>query len=219
MTFATFTPSASLSTMLRIGSQSEHRNAESSNFMSELLAGRVGRAGYACYLGMLREVYAALELTEAGLRRDPLAAAVIDRDLHRLTALDDDVAFWSRDSPVQVDSPAVQAYVSRILACGSWGGLFIAHHYTRYLGDLSGGQAISRILRREFGLGDQGVAFYEFAAISKRKPYKDAYRARLDALPLDQAERVRVLTEVKDVFALNCGMFVELSARLPEFQR
>ena len=36
-----------LSTLLREGSAAEHREAEPSSFMSELLAGRVNAAGYA----------------------------------------------------------------------------------------------------------------------------------------------------------------------------
>lgn len=90
--------------------------------------------------------------------------------------------------------------------------LFVAHHYTRSLGDLSGGQAIGRILARTYELEQpQGVEFYDFVAIPKPKPYKDAYRARLDALPLDEAGRHVVLAEVKDVFALNGALFAELT--------
>jgi hypothetical protein len=73
----------------------------------------------------------------------------------------------------------------------------VAHHYTRYLGDLSGGQAIGRIIGREFGLdGGVGTAFYSFSEVPKPKLYKDAYRARLDALPLDDVQRARVLARL-----------------------
>lgn len=206
----------SLSSLLRTGSQAEHTAAESSSFMSELLAGRVNAAGYAHYLVLLRRVYEALEGTAATLTMDPLAAAVIDPVIERLAAIDADLDHWGR---VEVASPAADAYVDRIRASGSWGGLFVAHHYTRYLGDLSGGQAIGRILSREFGLDGVGVAFYEFAGVPKPKLYKDAYRSRLDALPLDVAERERVLAEVKTVFSLNGGLFAELTTHLPTYAR
>jgi len=98
--------------------------------------------------------------------------------------------------------------------------LFVAHHYTRYLGDLSGGQAIGRILARTFGLeDDRGIAFYQFDAVPKPKPYKDEYRARLDALPLTAADQQRVVEEVKVVFGLNGALFAELSTQLPRFAR
>ncbi len=207
-----------LSALLREGSTAEHRDAEGSSFMTELLAGRVSREGYAVYLSCLRRVYAALEEgAAASLATDPIASAVIDPRLDRLAAIDADLEFWG--GPVAHVSPATDAYVSRIQRAAAWGGTFVAHHYTRYLGDLSGGQAIGRLLAREFDLDGAGVAFYAFPEIPKPKPYKDAYRERLDALPLDAAEQQRVLAEVKGVFGLNGALFSELSAQLPAWRR
>jgi heme oxygenase len=62
-----------------------------------------------------------------------------------------------------------------------------------------------------------GVAFYEFDQIQKPKPYKDAYRARLDALPLVDADKHRLLDEVRLAFALNGAVFGELGQRLDEY--
>ncbi len=93
----------------------------------------------------------------------------------------------------------------------------MAHHYTRYLGDLSGGQAIGRILERSFELDGQGLEFYEFPV--RPKPYKDAYRDRLDGLGLDDDEIDRVVDEVKLAFALNQRVFDELAANLPAYRR
>ena len=93
----------------------------------------------------------------------------------------------------------------------------MAHHYTRYLGDLSGGQAIGRVLDRAFGLNGAGLSFYEFPM--RPKPYKDGYRARLDGLDLDQGDIARVVDEVKVAFALNQAVFDELTANLPAYRR
>ncbi len=213
------TEATALSTLLRDGSRVEHTEAESSTFMAELLAGRVNAAGYSHYLSLLERVYAALESTASQLVDDPIASAVIDPRLERLAAIKADLAFWCGGDVPTIDSPATDAYVARIEASAEWGGLFVAHHYTRYLGDLSGGQAIGRILTREFDLDGSGVEFYQFAAIPKPKPYKDAYRARLDGLALDAAERERVLDEVKVVFTLNGGLFREISQCLDQYRR
>jgi heme oxygenase len=217
MTATAETQAASLSALLRAGSQAEHTAAEGSTFMSELLAGRIDAAGYAHYLALLRRVYEALEGTAAELGGDPVASAVIDPAVERLAAIDADLDHWGR---VTVDSPATDAYVARIRASAAWGGLFVAHHYTRYLGDLSGGQAIGRIIAREFDLADGvGTAFYDFEHVPRPKLYKDAYRARLDALPLDDAQRQRVLDEVRTVFALNGGLFAEMTTHLDTYRR
>ena len=215
---------APLSTAMRDGSKIEHEAAENSSFMSELLAGRINEAGYAAYLLRLRVVYDALESAGRNHHEDPLVGAVHDQDLERLAALDEDLDHWFSlaGAPAggrHVDSPAASAYAARITATAEWGGLYVAHHYTRYLGDLSGGQAIGRILDREFDLGGRGIAFYSFPAVPKPKPYKDAYRARLDALGTTPEEKTRIVTEVQAAFRLNRAMFAELGEQLETFRR
>ena len=211
---------APLSAAMRDGSKTEHEAAENSTFMGELLAGRINEAGYAAYLLRLRVVYDALESVGRTHHNDPLVGAVHDQDLERLAALDADLDHWAPGVDRAVDSPAAAAYAERILATApEWGGLYVAHHYTRYLGDLSGGQAIGRILDREFDLGGRGIAFYAFPAVPKPKPYKDAYRARLDALGTTPEEKARIVTEVQAAFQLNRALFAELGDQLETFRR
>ena len=217
----------SLSTAMREGSKAEHEAAEHSAYMSELLDGRLNEQGYADYLLRLRVVYAALEQAVRTHADDVLVAAVHDPALERLAAIDADLDHWAPDRSRDLDpteSPAATAYRERILAAGAqaaagWGGALVAHHYTRYLGDLSGGQAIGRILDRSFELDGAGIAFYGFAEIPKPKPYKDGYRARLDAIGLSDADVGRVVDEVKVVFTLNQALFVELGGHLAAYRR
>lgn len=207
-----------LAAAMKDGSRIEHEAAENSAFVSELLAGRVNEAGYADYLRRLRTVYAALEQAVAEARDDRLIAPFYDPAIERLAALDADLAHWAPGTSHQVDSPAADAYAARLRAA-DWGGALLAHHYTRYLGDLSGGQAIGKILGRTFGLDGAGLAFYEFPDVPKPKPYKDGYRARLDGLALSDAEVARVVDEVKVAFDLNRALFAELAENLPGYAR
>jgi heme oxygenase len=212
------TPGA-LSAAMREGSMAEHKAAEGSNFVESLLAGRVDERGYVAFLGRLRTIYAALESVGRSLAGDPVAGAVHDPVLERLEAIDDDLDFWSGGTHPLVSSKAADAYAARIEASAEWGGLYVAHHYTRYLGDLSGGQAFRAVLQREFDLTDRGVGFYTFAEVPKPKRYKDAYRARLDALGLGAADQQRVVDEVKVAFTLNQQLFAELNASLDSWVR
>jgi len=212
-------PISTLSAAMREGSQLEHQEAEDSTFMSELLGGRVNETGYADYLLRLRGIYDAMEQTVRAHAGDPVVAAVHDADLERLAAIDADLAHWAPGRSTDIDSPAMDAYRERLFQAGEWGGLLVAHHYTRYLGDLSGGQAIGRILDRTFELDGSGIAFYAFPAIPKPKPYKDAYRARLDALGLDTAQVQRVVEEVKVAFRLNQALFSELGHNIDGYRR
>ncbi|GAA1133993.1 biliverdin-producing heme oxygenase [Nocardioides aquiterrae] len=207
--------STSLSAAMRLGSRAEHEQAEEAPFVTDLLAGRVGEQGYAEYLLRLRAVYDALEGAVRAHADDPAVAAVHDPDLERVPALDADLDHWLPDGPRTVASPAVTAYRERLEHARAWGPLLAAHHYTRYLGDLSGGQAIGRVVDRTFGLAGRGVAFYDFPAIPRPKPYKDAYRARLDALGLSPVQTARVVDEVRAAFRLNHGLFAELVDSLP----
>lgn len=205
-----------LSVAVREGSRVDHEAAEGSAFVTGLLAGRVDREGYATYLRRLRAVYAAMESVGRAHRSDPWVAAVHDPALERLDAIDADLAVWSPAGPADERTPAVTAYVERLEATSDWGGLFVAHHYTRYLGDLSGGQAIGRTLRGAFDLtGVEGTRFYAFPAIPRVKPYKDAYRARLDALAADDEQVSRVVAEVRVAFRLNRALLDELGRDVP----
>ncbi|GAA5148209.1 biliverdin-producing heme oxygenase [Nocardioides marinquilinus] len=216
---------ASLSAAMRDGSRAEHEAAEGSAFMTELLEARLPASGYAEYLLRLRVVYATLEDAVRRHAGDPLVAAVHDPALERLAALDADLAHWAPGrAHDDLDSPAAEAYRAHLddaarRAAGGWGGGLVAHHYTRYLGDLSGGQAIGRILERGYDTHGAGVAFYAFDAVPKPKPYKDAYRARLDALALDAQAVAAVVDDVRAVFGLNQALFAELGERLGTYPR
>jgi heme oxygenase len=226
MTGTTTVEILSLSTAMREGSKTEHEAAEGSSFMAELLEGRLTAVAYTDYLARYRGVYADMEHAVRAHAADPLVAAVADAALERLDAIDADLAHWAPgvDPSAPIDSPAATAYRDRLHAAAEqastgWGGALVAHHYTRYLGDLSGGQAIGRILDRSFDLDGDGISFYDFVEIPKPKPYKDAYRARLDSLGLDTGDIARVVDEVKVVFALNQAVFVELGANLDAYRR
>lgn len=220
MTIATparTSPEETLSAAMKKGSAIEHEQAEGSSFMSALLDGRMDADGYIAYLQRLRVVYAALESTAQTLADDPIASPVIDTALNRLSTIDADLAHWAPDGAPAFSSPAAAAYAERITDSTSWAGAFVAHHYTRYLGDLSGGQAIGRILDRSFDLDGGGISFYAFDEIGKVKPYKDRYRDRLDAIgaQMDVSERERLVDEVRLAFTFNQALFAELSELYP----
>jgi heme oxygenase len=193
---------------MKDGSAAEHEAAEQSSFVSELLDGRVSAGGYSEYLLRLRVVYAALEEAVRARRHDAMVAAVYDPALERLSAIDADLEHWQPGAVRAVDSPAATAYGERLGAL-DWGGSLVAHHYTRYLGDLSGGRIIRNALARTFDLDGDGLAFYEFPV--RAKPFKDSYRARLDALCPGVEDIDRIVDEVKIAFGLNRALLEELA--------
>lgn len=88
----------------------------------------------------------------------------------------------------------------------------MAHHYTRCLGDLSGGQILRDKAERTWGFerkGD-GVRFYVFEGIANPAAFKRSYREKLDAIPADELERQRIVSECKWAYSLNTAVFREL---------
>ena len=84
------------------------------------------------------------------------------------------------------------------------------HHYTRYLGDLSGGQILRNIAKNSLKLNDGGLDFYEFPEIENKKEFKDHYRATLNTLPVSESQLSAIVSEANYAFRLNMFMFEEL---------
>jgi heme oxygenase len=193
-----------------------HGESEGASFMSDLMTGKGTRDDYIALVAQHFFVYEALEAAGAEFAHDPVAAPFLSDQLTRMPALEADLAFllgddWrSRIEPL----PTTQRYVDRIhrLVAEHWAGGFVAHHYTRYLGDLSGGQVIRRIMQRQFGFETNGVGFYLFDQIASPKEFKQTYREQLDAAGWDGAERERVIDEVLTAYRLNTELFDDLAA-------
>jgi len=208
------------STVIRTASQAQHTTAENSAFMSDLLGGRLGVTAYARYTEQLWFVYRALEEGAARLAGDPVAGPFLSAELFRVAALERDLDHllgtdWRRRaSPL----PATARYAARIAeTADGWPAGYVAHHYTRYLGDLSGGQVIRGIAERTWGFprkGD-GVRFYVFDGIENPAAFKREYRALLDRLPLGELERQRVVDECRRAFDLNTAVFADLAGLFP----
>ncbi|MEU9060383.1 biliverdin-producing heme oxygenase [Streptomyces sp. NPDC048430] len=214
---ATTTP---FSTLIRTASHEQHTEAESSTFMSDMLGGRLGVDAYTRYTEQLWFVYRALEDGAEALREDPVAGPFVQPELMRTAALERDLTHlrgegWREGlEPL----PATAAYAARVAECArEWSAGYVAHHYTRYLGDLSGGQIIRGTAEKTWGFdrkGD-GVRFYVFEQISNPAAFKREYRELLDAVNADDLEKQRVIDECKRAFALNTAVFRELGEVFP----
>ncbi|MEV4923609.1 biliverdin-producing heme oxygenase [Streptomyces roseoverticillatus] len=212
--------STPFSTLIRTASHEQHTEAENSTFMSDMLGGRLGVDAYRRYTEQLWFVYRALESTAGSLADDPVAGPFLRPELARTTELERDLAHlggpdWrSGLEPL----PATARYAARIEECArDWPAGYVAHHYTRYLGDLSGGQIIRGTAEKTWGFARKGdgVRFYVFEAIGNPAAFKREYRELLDALPVDDLEKQRVVDECKRAFALNTAVFQDLGREFP----
>ncbi|MEC3913789.1 biliverdin-producing heme oxygenase [Nocardia sp. CDC160] len=205
------------STLIRTATEQQHNEAEHSTFMRDLLTGQLGVEAFYRYTSQLWFVYAALEKRSEALASDPVAGPFVKPELARLASLEADLAHlggenW-RDELTAL--PATAAYAARVEECASeWPAGYVVHHYTRYLGDLSGGQVIRGTAEKLWNLpkkGD-GVRFYVFEEIGNPAAFKREYRESLDRLPLEGSEVDRVLDEARLAFTMNTDVFRELGA-------
>lgn len=207
---------AGFSGELRSATWKDHGDSEHSTFMEDIMRGRAGRADYANLVAQHYFVYEALEAASEQLTADDRYAVFHPAELVRLPALEHDLQFLLGDGwREQIAAvPATEAYVARIreIAAESWVPGIIAHHYTRYLGDLSGGQAISRLVARQHGFERDGVAFYDFAELGPIPHFKKRYREALDVLgtELSEGERRRMVDEVREAYRFNTQTFHDL---------
>ncbi|MCP2342601.1 biliverdin-producing heme oxygenase [Actinomadura rupiterrae] len=195
---------------LRAATRRDHDEIQGSAFLTDLVEGRLDRAAYARYLGQLCHIYDALEDLTDRWAADPVTAAFDLPGLRRRDALHADLAHFQGRPGAPVPTAATRRYVAAIRAAGKRRGGFVAHHYIRYMGDLSGGQYMGQQIRKVFGLQDgaDGARFYAFPG--KPKSYKDRYRAQLDRAPWDAAERAHLIAEVRRAYRLNADLTAAL---------
>lgn len=220
------TAAASFSAELKSATAKVHEEAEHSTFMDTLLRGgldpKVGTSAVAALHAQYLHVYAALEDAIAAHAGSELLAPLHDVRLNRTAALRADLEALEAQG-VQFSrepSEATKAYVDELRALGAEdsreaAAALAGHHYVRYLGDLSGGQVVERLVSRAYSISTDDLSFYHFD-IPKPKVYKDSYRAALDALPLAGAERARALDGAAHAFAHNTALFRALEPVVSE---
>jgi heme oxygenase len=210
--------SVNLATQLREGTKKSHTMAENVGFIKCFLKGTVEKTSYRKLAGNLYFVYSAMEEEMERHRNHPVLSKLYFPELNRKQSLEQDLYYyyganWKED--VQ-PSEAAKAYVARIRdVSNTQPELLIAHLYTRYLGDLSGGQILKGIAQKAMNLQDgQGTQFYEFNDISDEKAFKTNYRQQMDSVDIDQDMATRIVNEANDAFGMNMKMFNELEGNL-----
>jgi len=147
--------SVNLSTQLREGTKKSHTMAENVGFVKCFLKGVVEKTSYRKLVANLYFVYSAMEEEMEKLPSHPVVSKICFPELNRKNALEQDLYFyygpnWRNEIAL---SPAGQAYVDRIREIATTEPeLLVAHSYTRYLGDLSGGQILKKIAEKAMNL-------------------------------------------------------------------
>ena len=205
--------STGLALELDDGTRKSHSMAENTQFVTGFFRGIATKASFAQLVTALYFVYEAME-SEFDSCTDSRVLALDYPELRRLAALELDMEYYHGSdwrSHVQ-PSAATRAYVARVVEVArETPELLIAHQYTRYLGDLFGGQMMGGMARKSLQLeASLGTSFYEFERIPDTKAFIESWYRRLNELELTDDQRRAIVDEGNRVFALNIEIFEEL---------
>lgn len=208
-----------LATLLREGTKKSHTMAENVGFVRCFLRGVVEKNSYRELVANLYFVYQAMEQEMARLEEHPIVGKIYFPELNREKSLEKDLYYyygpnWRQEVKL---SPAGTAYVERIHQIATEKPeLLVSHSYTRYLGDLSGGQILKKIAKQAMNLSDngEGTAFYEFSDIEDEKAFKTKYRETLNQLDISEETAQEIVDEANAAFGMNMKMFQELNGNL-----
>ena len=160
--------SVPLARNLREGTQKSHTMAENTGFVSCFLKGVVDKSTYRKLVVDFYFVYRAMEeeIERLSLDQHPVISFFCYPELNRRESLEKDLNFYFGGNWINSLQPtsSAQAYVERIRkVANEQPELLIGHHYTRYIGDLSGGQILKNIAQKAMNLsGQDGLCFYDF---------------------------------------------------------
>ncbi|MBC7581181.1 biliverdin-producing heme oxygenase [Tardiphaga sp.] len=203
------TAPVSVVTALYIGTRTLHTEAERSGIIRDLLRGEASRDGYILLQRNLLPAYHALERGLQHHRDTPALAALAGYRLDRAAPLRADLKAMCGGDYADIPLLAAgEAYARRITeAAEGDGARLIAHAYTRYLGDLSGGQILRRLLAKNPGLRPEELSFYDFPDHANLAALKAEYRQALDDAGALAADPRAIIDEGSLAFSLN----IELS--------
>ncbi len=202
-----------LAQRLRMETAQAHDRAESSRFVVDLMEGLLGVPAFIALQEQALLFYRAMEQALDSFQDNPCVQYVADRRLDRAQRLEHDVQMLGGNvQPTPL--PATAAYIQELerIADQQDAPAMIAHHYVRYLGDLSGGQVIASKMERLLQISPEALTFYEFDSLGKLKPYKDHYRESLDKLEaiLGDDELDALVNAAGEAFLHNQQVFVDL---------
>ena len=200
---------------LKTGTKRSHTAAENTKFVGSFLRGVVSEENYRTLIKDFYFVYSAIEEEMERLKDDEFLNPIYFKELNRLNFLKMDLRYYYGPNWMMEIKPseACIQYVERIHEVADKDPyLLVGHHYTRYLGDLSGGQILKGIAEKALDLPkNEGLHFYDFPNIEDKKEFKTKYRSGLDQVTTDSHKINDIIAEANYAFRLNMYMFDELS--------
>lgn len=209
-------PAPTRSARLRAESTVAHRDAAGGGFFGRAFDGTMTRDDYAALVVQMRHIYDALESVGSMWVDDERVGRFARPEFARSQRITADLLAllgpaWGVEGAHGTTATCAYAAHLRTRATGD-PIVYLAHHYTRVLGDLSGGQMIGKRIESLLDLdASSGTSWFHFDGIDSDEA-KVWYRAQVDELALDAAEEQLLIDEVLVAFTLNSALLDSLEA-------
>jgi len=204
---------ASLLEALRERTRELHATAERTGIVAEILHRRADLFGYALLLRNLLPIYRTMEQALAARRESVVVGPMVRPELDRAGAIESDLHVISDLYRINhlAELPESMRYVDAIRQASEGTGVrLIAHAYARYLGDLSGGQILRKLIQRSLGLPPEALTFYDFRGIPDIAAFKAEYRSAIEQAGDEIGDFDPVVAEGARAFELNIELSVAL---------
>ncbi len=191
------TTAASLADRLKESTKELHHAAEHHPLQQSIVRGVISRSDYSAFAVAMRQVHASMEMALCALATSDARVAAIFHSRHRrLAAFDCDIALLGGSEMGVTDARAAD-----------WLGGADHNHPLAWIGVLyvvegssNGGQAIARVLRRAWSLGDETLKSLDPHGTNTR-PFWAEFRAVLDAQAFSAAEQDAIVAGAAATFA------------------
>lgn len=186
-----------------------HKDAETSGFITDLMSGKLTKRDYLNYLVVLSPIYERMEQLFVQRHSQSLISHFDHRLLDRNERIKQDIANISTEIGIEIPiikDACIENYLQTLNENLSEVEL-LAHHYIRYLGDLSGGQAIAKLMARNYQIAESCLNFYDFKELGDIVFYKKRYRDLLNLSLVTSEQKNLFINTVVNIYKLNRNLF------------
>ena len=189
----------------------EHEASKDSRFAKGIMSNEFGEQGFIEWQRALYPIYVELEDILKKNRKDPVLHVFDHRKLDRAERIYNDLQVLGED-PLKIPSPlkTIPPYIAAIKKASAVPQRLMAYHYTRYMGDMNGGQVISRAMQTVCGIDKLALTCYDFSELGDVYHYRKQYKTLLELSPWTEEEKEMFIDEAKIAYSVNSNMFEEL---------
>ncbi len=219
--FSTFHPSVNnltddrgLSSVLKHHTKQIHTEAERSGIIKTIIRGNVKLQSYLLWLQSMQPIYEKMEMLLEENRHLIYLSDFYHPEMFRAHSLATDIDQIISTYPDLENCSELNVkneYLGRLneIDISKQFSLLIAHIYVRYLGDLSGGQIIEKILSKQQEFSKDNLSFYKFANIVDLNVFKNTIRGAIDNAAIHVNTQL-ILDEALRVFRYNINLSKEV---------